>query len=129
TFEGEHFQVHDATLRPRPVQHPRPPLWIGASGEKRMMPIAARYADVWHTWGTPESLTAKSQRLSAHAEAAGRDPAEITRASSLSLEDDLDTIATNVDAWGKAGIEYLVCGWPAGGREIVEAFSGRFLAT
>jgi alkanesulfonate monooxygenase SsuD/methylene tetrahydromethanopterin reductase-like flavin-dependent oxidoreductase (luciferase family) len=127
TFEGEHFQVHDATLLPRPVQGPHPPIWIGASGEKRMMPIAARYADTWHTWGTPESLTPKSQRLSAMAEAAGRDPGEIMRASSLSLEDDPDAIAANVDAWEKAGFEYLVCGWPAGGRATVEQFANRFL--
>ena len=127
TFEGEHFQVRDATLRPRPVQQPHPPIWIGASGEKRMMPIAARYADVWHSWGTPESMTGKSQRLSAMAEAAGRDPGAITRASSRSLEDDVDTIAANVEAWEKAGFEYLVCGWPAEGRAAVERFAGRFL--
>ena len=118
TFEGEHFQVRDATLRPRPVQQPHPPIWIGAS---------ARYADVWHSWGTPESMTGKSQRLSAMAEAAGRDPGAITRASSLSLEDDVDTIAANVEAWEKAGFEYLVCGWPAEGRAAVERFAGRFL--
>jgi alkanesulfonate monooxygenase SsuD/methylene tetrahydromethanopterin reductase-like flavin-dependent oxidoreductase (luciferase family) len=129
TFEGEHFQVRDATLRPRPVQQPHPPLWIGASGEKRMMPIAARYADVWHAWGSPESMTTKSQRLTAMAEAAGRDPREITRASSLSLEDDVDTIAANVDAWEQAGIEYLVCGWPAEGRAPIERFAQRFLAS
>ena len=29
TFEGRHFQVHDATLFPRPVQQPHPPIWIG----------------------------------------------------------------------------------------------------
>jgi F420-dependent oxidoreductase-like protein len=127
TFEGKHFQVRDATLLPRPVQQPHPPIWIGANGEKRMMPIAARYADVWHTWGTPESLAEKSARLSAHAEAAGRDPAEITRASSLSLEDDLDTIAANIEAWEKVGFDYLVCGWPAGGRETIEPFAKRFL--
>ena len=50
TFEGRHFQVRDATLLPRAVQQPHPPIWIGASGEKRMMPIASRYADVWHRW-------------------------------------------------------------------------------
>ena len=54
TFDGAHFQLHDATLRPRPVQQPHPPIGIGASGEKRMMPIAACYADVWHSWGSPE---------------------------------------------------------------------------
>ncbi len=61
------------------------------------------------------------------AEAAGRDPAEITRASSLSIEDDLDTIAATVDAWENAGFDYLVCGWPAGGRAPVEQFAQRFL--
>jgi alkanesulfonate monooxygenase SsuD/methylene tetrahydromethanopterin reductase-like flavin-dependent oxidoreductase (luciferase family) len=128
SFDGRHFQVHGATLRPRPVQQPHPPVWIGAHGEQRMMPIAARYADAWHSWGDPASMGAKSQRLSALAEAAHRDPAEITRASSLSLEDDLDAIATTVDAWEKAGFEYLVCGWPAGGRETIEQLAKRFLA-
>jgi alkanesulfonate monooxygenase SsuD/methylene tetrahydromethanopterin reductase-like flavin-dependent oxidoreductase (luciferase family) len=122
SFDGEHFQVQNATLNPKPVQKPHPPLWIGASGEKRMMPIAARYADVWHSWGTPESMAEKSQRLSAHAEKAGRDPAEITRASSLSL-DDVDEARRLIDEWQKAGIEYLVCMWPGAGRTQVEAFA------
>src|SRR3954447_541065 len=84
TFEGEHFSVHDATLRPRPVQQPHPPIWIGASGEQRMMPIAARYADVWHCFGAIEEMTAKSGRISAHAEAGGRVPAALRRPSTAS---------------------------------------------
>ena len=124
TFEGRHYSVTDATLRPRPVQQPHPPIWIGASGERRMMPITARYADVWHCFGGVEQLSAKSQRLSDLAEAAGRDPAEIRRAASLSLEDDPDAIARTVDAWSDAGFDYLVCGWPSGGRAQVEEFAG-----
>ena len=93
-----------------------------------MMPIAARYADVWHSFGPVEHLAPKSQRLSALAEQAGRDPAAIMRAASLSLEDDLDTIAANVAAWEAAGFEYLVCGWPPGGRAKVEQFAARFLS-
>ena len=92
-----------------------------------MMPIAARYADVWHCFGPPEVLGPKSERLSALAEAAGRDPST-SGASSLSLEDDLDTIAANVEAWEAAGFSYLVCGWPPGGRADVETFANRFLA-
>jgi alkanesulfonate monooxygenase SsuD/methylene tetrahydromethanopterin reductase-like flavin-dependent oxidoreductase (luciferase family) len=92
-----------------------------------MMPIAARYADVWHCFGPVEHLAAKSQRLSAMAEQAGRDPATIMRAGSLSLEDDLDTIAANVAAWEGAGFGYLVCGWPPDGRTKVEQFAKRFL--
>ncbi len=128
SFEGRHFAVHDATLLPRPVQAPHPPIWIGASGERRMMPIAARYADVWHTFGPPGYLAKKSARLTEMAESADRDPATILRASSLSLDDDLDTVARNVDAWRAEGFGYLVCGWPAEGRAAVERFASRFLA-
>ena len=127
TFEGRHFQVRDATLLPRPVQQPHPPIWIGASGERRMMPIAARWADVWHSYGPPDMMREKSGRLSRMALERGRDPAEITRASSLSLEDDSDTIAGLVDAWEDAGFEYLVCGWPSGGKAQIASFASRFL--
>ena len=126
TFEGKHFQVRDATLRPRPVQQPHPPIWIGASGEKRMMPIAARYADVWHSYGPPEYMSQKSQRLTALAEQAGRNPAEIARASSLSL-DDIDDAVRLIDEWETAGFDYLVCGWPGAGQPQIEAFAQRVL--
>ncbi len=127
TFAGEHFSVTDATLLPRPVQTPHPPLWIGASGEARMMPIAARYADVWHCLGPLEVARGKSERISAHAQAAGRDPASVARAASLSLDDDRDTVARLVDEWRAAGFDYLVCGWPSGGRARIEEFAAEML--
>jgi alkanesulfonate monooxygenase SsuD/methylene tetrahydromethanopterin reductase-like flavin-dependent oxidoreductase (luciferase family) len=127
TFEGRHFSTHNATLHPRPVQQPHPPIWIGAAGEKRMMPIAARFADVWHSWGPPEYMAQKSERLSALADAAGRDPKEIQRASSLSL-DDIDDALRQIDEWEKVGFDYLVCGWPGAGRPQIEEFAQRALA-
>jgi alkanesulfonate monooxygenase SsuD/methylene tetrahydromethanopterin reductase-like flavin-dependent oxidoreductase (luciferase family) len=126
TFEGKHFTTRSATLRPRPVQQPHPPIWIGASGEKRMMPIAARYADVWHSFGPPEYLAKKSRRLDELAAAAGRDPAQIRRAASLSL-DDVDEARRLVDTWRQAGFDYLVCGWPGAGRGQVETFADAVL--
>ncbi len=117
TFEGAHFQVRDATLLPRPVQQPHPPIWIGASGEQRMMPIAARYADVWHCFGPVEVLGPKSQRLSDMAEAAGRDPGEIPRPRRCRSRTTSTTSRATVDAWEAAGFDYLVCGWPGPGRE------------
>src|SRR3954453_22994983 len=32
--DGRLFRVEHATLLPRPVQHPHPPIWIAAGGEK-----------------------------------------------------------------------------------------------
>ncbi len=122
-FEGRHLHLRDATLRPRPVQQPHPPLWIGAAGERRMLPLAARHADVWHSFGPPEVLGPKSQRLSALAEAAGRDPASIRRATSISLEDGVDAARRAVDTWRRIGFTELICGWPSQGRDRVEAFA------
>jgi probable F420-dependent oxidoreductase len=45
SFEGEHYQVHEHTLLPRPVQQPGPPLIIGGGG-KRILSFAARNADI-----------------------------------------------------------------------------------
>jgi F420-dependent oxidoreductase-like protein len=73
TFRGRHYTVTDALGEPRPVQR-RIPLLIGGGGEKRTMRIAARYADMWHGWGTPEVIRHKVEVLRAHCRDAGRDP-------------------------------------------------------
>ncbi len=33
TYDGEHFQLEDVSIRPQPIQDPRPPIWAGASNE------------------------------------------------------------------------------------------------
>ena len=76
TFPGQYFQLADAPAQPAPVQD-RMPLLIGGSGELRTMRIAARYADEWNAWTTPELLAHKVSVLRAHCEEVGRDPAEI----------------------------------------------------
>jgi probable F420-dependent oxidoreductase len=43
---GKHFQVTDATVAPRPVQQPRPPIWFGAWAPPAMH-RAARLGDAW----------------------------------------------------------------------------------
>jgi F420-dependent oxidoreductase-like protein len=121
SYQGKLISLEDAALRPRPVQQPHPPIWVGGSGPRRTLPLAARFADVWHSFGTPNSLREASARLDELAVAAGRDPASIMRAGSLSL-DDLETAARHAGKWRDAGYGYLVCGWPEAGASQVEAF-------
>jgi F420-dependent oxidoreductase-like protein len=121
SYSGKRVSLHDAALRPRPVQQPHPPIWIGGTGPKRTLPLVARFADVWHAWGSPNSLREANERIDTLAEAAGRDPASIMRASSLSL-DDLETARKHAGKWRDAGYGYLVCGWPGEGEAQVEAF-------
>ena len=78
--------------------------------------------------GVADRLVEVDARIADAARGAGRDPSEITRAASLSLEDDADTIQRNVDVWAAAGFEYLICGWPAGGRAEIESFAANHLA-
>jgi alkanesulfonate monooxygenase SsuD/methylene tetrahydromethanopterin reductase-like flavin-dependent oxidoreductase (luciferase family) len=122
SYEGAVVSLQDAQLLPKPVQQPGPPIWIGGSGPRRTLPLVARYADVWHTWGTPKSLREANQRLDDLAEEAGRDPKAIVRATSISL-DDLDTARKHTTKWVEAGYGYLVCGWPEAGRAQVERFA------
>jgi F420-dependent oxidoreductase-like protein len=76
SFDGEYFQLRDAPNQPAPVQD-RLPLLIGGGGERRTLRIAARYADEWNAWTTPELLAHKLSVLHKHCEEAGRDPAGI----------------------------------------------------
>jgi F420-dependent oxidoreductase-like protein len=76
TFPGQYFRLQDAPNQPAPVQG-RMPLLIGGRGERRTMLIAARHADEWNSWTTPELLAHKVSVLRAHCEQVGRDPREI----------------------------------------------------
>jgi len=122
SYDGQVVSLHDARMRPVPVQQPRPPIWIGGSGPRRTLPLVARYADAWHSFGTPNSLREASERLDRLAVEAGRDPSDILRAGSLSL-DDTDTARKHAGKWRDAGYGYLVCGWPGEGDGPVERFA------
>ncbi len=76
TFQGRYFQLQDAPSQPAPVQD-RLPLLVGGGGEQRTLRVAARYADHWNSWTTPEVLAHKVSVLHGHCQQAGRDPAEI----------------------------------------------------
>jgi F420-dependent oxidoreductase-like protein len=121
-YAGRQVSLQQAQMRPVPVQQPHPPIWIGGSGPRRTLPLVAKFADVWHSWGTPNSLREANARVDELAEQAGRDPASILRASSLSL-DDLDTARRHAAKWRDADYGYLVCGWPEAGDAQVEAFA------
>jgi F420-dependent oxidoreductase-like protein len=129
SFSGKHFQLQDATLFPRPVQRPHVPVWIGGTGERRTLPLVARFGDAWHGFGGVAQLVPKSRLLDGLAEAAGRDPAAILRTASLSLDGPLDEVRRTVDEWRAAGFGYLVVGWPGEGRGRVEQFATEVMAT
>jgi F420-dependent oxidoreductase-like protein len=79
TFEGRHFQLSDARCEPKPVQA-HLPLWIGGTGERRTLRIAAEHADGWNMFLTAEDeYRHKLDVLARHCADVGRDPAEIRK--------------------------------------------------
>jgi alkanesulfonate monooxygenase SsuD/methylene tetrahydromethanopterin reductase-like flavin-dependent oxidoreductase (luciferase family) len=85
SFEGRHFQLHDARCDPKPVQ-PRLPIWVGGGGERVTLRIAAQHADGWNlTFHAPDAYRHKVGVLEDHCERVGRDPATITKSVNLTL--------------------------------------------
>ncbi len=79
SFTGAYYRLDGAEAHPAPAQT-RLPLVIGGKGERRVLPVVARYADEWNLTGaTPAEYRAKSARLEECCRTAGRDPAAIAR--------------------------------------------------
>ena len=127
TFEGRHYQLRGASYLPRPVQRPHPPIWIGAGGPRHTIPVAARHADVWHTFGSPENLQSKSLVLDEAAKLAGRDPSSILKATDLSISEPWDEVLATAEAVRDLGFGYLVVDWPTEGWGRVEEFVDRVM--
>jgi F420-dependent oxidoreductase-like protein len=86
SFSGRHFRVESARNSPRPVQQPRPPIWVGGGGEKRTLRIVAKYADCHNLVMTPLSVfTHKMDVLDQHCAALGRDPVTLRRSLNPSV--------------------------------------------
>ncbi|GAA3562120.1 LLM class flavin-dependent oxidoreductase [Amycolatopsis ultiminotia] len=92
-FDGDHLRVEGATTLAAP--DPVPPVYFGGSSPAAL-PVAARHADVYLTWGEPPAQVAeKIAKVRELAEAAGR---------TLRFGVRLHTIArdTSADAWAEA---------------------------
>jgi F420-dependent oxidoreductase-like protein len=130
TFEGRHYRLENATYNPKPIQRPHPPLWIGGEGRSRTLPIAGRYADAWHGWAdNAEELAEINGIIDRAAEDAGRDPASILRASSLSISEPWEEVKSSYEWMAAGGIDYLVVEWPTEGRGRLEEFFEKVLPT
>lgn len=105
TFHGSHYRLQDAVAEPKPVQRPYPPIWIGGSGPKRTLPLAARYADVWNApGGTPESVAASAAILDRHCTDIGRDPGAIRRSVQIRVPDDPDELRSGIAEHAAVGV-------------------------
>ena len=120
SFEGRYYTLDRARYRPRPLQQPHPPVWVGANGRQLGLPLAGRTADAWHAWS--RDYEAKWDIVRAAAEKAGRDPARILQSSSLSISESWTQVKDVYARLAKAGVDYLIVGWPSEGKARLDEF-------
>ncbi|MBA3431415.1 MAG: LLM class flavin-dependent oxidoreductase [Actinobacteria bacterium] len=80
TWSGNHYRVDGAVVRPRSIQRPHPPIWIGGKGDL-LLAAAARSADGWNwSWlGSIEAYRERAREASRACERIDRDPATLRR--------------------------------------------------
>ncbi|MEM0049171.1 MAG: LLM class flavin-dependent oxidoreductase [Candidatus Bathyarchaeia archaeon] len=90
TFKGKYYKLENATLLPKPVQKPHPPIWSGGFGS-RMLEISAKYCNGWfvhrEAWApekggygapTPEEYSKKVELIKKYLRYYGRKEEEFT---------------------------------------------------
>jgi F420-dependent oxidoreductase-like protein len=88
SFDGRYYQLTDARNEPKGPQRPHPPICIGGAGEKRTLPLVARYAQHWNIAASPPELFRHKREVLAECCAEiSRDPHEITTSTHLFLGD------------------------------------------
>ena len=76
TFHGDHYRIDGAINEPKGVQKPHPPIWVGGSGEKVTLKLAALYGDATNFGGHLDDIDWFARKLDVvrgHCEAVGRD--------------------------------------------------------
>jgi len=132
TYTGKYYQIKDATMNPRPIQQPRPPLTIAAHGPSTLK-IAARFADTWNSYGRfnaspAESLTLtreRNQLLNEECARLNRDPQTIRRSFLSGLTADKPFASTQafqdfVGSYQDIGISEFIFYWlPETGHPVM----------
>lgn len=85
-FSGRYYQLREARCNPKPIQKPRPRIWIGGWGDKYALPTIARWCDGWNVFQMPLDIyQGKALRFDSLCAEAGRNPSEIPRAMAFPM--------------------------------------------
>jgi probable F420-dependent oxidoreductase len=120
-FRGRYFETADTAVAPRPVQQPRPPIWIGGNS-LRALRRTVELGDCW----TPFVAEPDDIRRGVHrARELGRTVDIAAPLGRIGRDDDP---AERAEAYVEAGATYLKCGFrgetPAEWLGNLERFAG-----
>jgi len=114
TFNGKFYQLKDALCEPKPLQKPHLPLLIGGVGPKRIQPLAARHADIWHFFPgneDPQEAKRMCESFDEICHKVKRDPATVEKSLSLrppQLAGSSTEIASRVKTLVDVGVRHFI---------------------
>ena len=80
SFDGKYYQLHEATLLPRPLRPGGPRISIGGNGAHRTPNFVARFAHEWNAmFLPPDDLKKANRRIDDALKKADRDPKSVRR--------------------------------------------------
>lgn len=88
SYSGKHYRLAETLNLPQPISQPHPPILIGGAGEKKTLPLVAKYGDACNLYAFEnlEVLRAKLDVLRQNCDAIGRPYDEIERTAVGRLE-------------------------------------------
>lgn len=129
TFNGKFYQLKDAPCEPKPVQK-HLPLLIGGVGPKRIQPLAARHADIWHFFPSnedPQEAKRMCESFDQLCQKVKRDPATVEKSLSLrppQLAGSSKEVASRVQALADAGVRHFIISLtPPFDRALLQRFA------
>jgi F420-dependent oxidoreductase-like protein len=110
-FRGRHHRLETPINQPVPINRPR--VLIGGMGERRTLPLVARYADACNLFDIPDggaTVRHKLDVLARACDAIGRDPddIEITLSSRLAPGETTDQFTDRCADLADIGIDHVV---------------------
>ena len=134
-FEGRTITVPETICYPRPLQE-HVPILVGGSGERRTLPLVARYADACNLFGDAATVRLKVDVLRHHCAAVERDLAEVTVTNLTSADvigagddrqsDSSGTVEEHIGryrAFAEAGVQTAIVSLPDVAEGGVERFA------
>jgi alkanesulfonate monooxygenase SsuD/methylene tetrahydromethanopterin reductase-like flavin-dependent oxidoreductase (luciferase family) len=110
-FEGKHVRAERPLNHPTPVRRPR--ILIGGHGEKKTLPLVARYADACNLFDIPDGGVTLRRKLDVLARACAaigrpREEIETTVGTALHPDESPAAFAERCAALGELGAEHVI---------------------
>jgi F420-dependent oxidoreductase-like protein len=112
-YEGKHYRLAETLNVPPAISQPHPPILIGGGGERKLLRLVAKYADMNNLFASsPEEVQHKFDVLARHCEEVGRDRSEIrdTTIGRVGEDTEVDAFVEGLRPYAKLGMTHVQVG-------------------